>query len=41
MLHKDLNNFIHDDMNGAALNLLPAGCSPITDEESCTCKAAN
>jgi len=34
MLHKDLNNNLHDDMNGTALHLLPAGCVPITDEEA-------
>jgi hypothetical protein len=39
MLHKDLNNFIHDDMNGEALHRLPAGCIPITDEEAAMLKA--
>ncbi len=34
MLHKDLNNQIHDDMQGEALHLLPDGCVPITYEEN-------
>jgi len=33
-LHKDSQDNIYDDMNGAALHLLPAGCVPITDEEA-------
>jgi len=33
-LHKDLNGNIHDDMDGAALHLLPAGCIEITQAEA-------
>ena len=33
-LHKDLNGNIHDDMDGAAIHLLPQGCVEITDEEA-------
>jgi hypothetical protein len=33
-LHKAPDNSIHDDMDGAALHLLPAGCVPITREEA-------
>ena len=33
-LHKDLKNNVHDDMDGAALNLLPAGCVEITEAEA-------
>lgn len=34
MKHKDLQNRVHDDMDGAALHLLPVGCVQITDEEA-------
>jgi len=33
-LHKDPNGNIHDDMDGAALHLLPAGCVEITQSEA-------
>ena len=33
-LHKDANGNIHDDMDGAALHLLPAGCVEITQAEA-------
>ena len=33
-LHKDLNGNIHDDMDGAAQHLLPAGCIEITQAEA-------
>ena len=33
-LHKAPDGSIHDDMDGAALSLLPAGCIPITDEDA-------
>ena len=33
-LHKDHNGNIHDDMDGAALHLLPAGCIEITQAEA-------
>ena len=33
-LHKDLNGNIHDDMDGAALHLLPVGCVKITQAEA-------
>jgi len=33
-LHKSPNNSIHDDMDGTALNMLPAGCVEITAEEA-------
>ena len=33
-LHKDLNNNIHDDMDGTALSYLPEGCIAITQEEA-------
>ena len=33
-LWKDSNNGIHDDMNGEAIHLLPAGCVPITKAEA-------
>lgn len=33
-LYLDTNRNIHDDMDGQALHLLPAGCVPITQEEA-------
>jgi hypothetical protein len=39
-LHKDTNNKIHDDMGGTALNLLPQGCTPITNEAAQVIRAA-
>ena len=33
-LYKDLNNKIHDDMDGTALHLLPTGCVLITQAEA-------
>lgn len=33
-LHKAPDGSIHDDMNGAALHLLPAGCVSITEAEA-------
>jgi len=33
-LHKDYNGNIHDDMDGAALHLLPVGCVKITQAEA-------
>ena len=33
-LHKDSNGQIHDDMDGAALHLLPVGCVLITQAEA-------
>ena len=33
-LWKDTNNKVHDDMDGTALHLLPAGCVPITQAEA-------
>ena len=34
MHYKAPDNSIHDDMDGTALHLLPAGSVPITDEEA-------
>ena len=33
-LHKAPDNSIHDDMDGTALHLIPAGCVQITDAEA-------
>lgn len=33
-LYKDLNNNIHDDDNGRAKHMLPAGCVEITQAEA-------
>lgn len=33
-LYKDLNGKIYDDMNGEALDLLPAGCVQVTQAEA-------
>ena len=41
MYYKAPNNSIHDDMDGTATYLLPAGSMPITDEEAATIRAAS
>jgi len=38
-LHKDTTGNIHDDMDGTALHLLPAGCVKITQAEADTLRA--
>jgi hypothetical protein len=39
-LHKDINNKIHDDMDGTAIHLLPQGCILINDAEVQAIRAA-
>lgn len=39
-LHKDSNNIIHDDMDGAAISLLPHDCVPISDAEAAALRAS-
>jgi hypothetical protein len=39
-LHKDINNKIHDDMDGTAIHLLPQGCILINDAEVQVIRAA-
>ena len=34
MIYKDSNNDLHDDMDGTAISLLPAGSVLITQEEA-------
>jgi hypothetical protein len=34
MHYKSPENRLHDDMDGTATHLLPAGCVPITDDEA-------
>jgi len=38
-LYKDKNGQVHDDMEGAAIHLLPVDCVPITDEEAAILRA--
>ena len=38
-LWKDLQGRVHDDMDGTAVHLLPAGCTPVSQEEADTLRA--